>query len=86
MKGIVLAAGYGTRLGELGKKLPKGLLPVKGKPVINYLLEQLSEIGIQEVLVVTNARFNKVFCAWLKEEAALYPQNAAVVSCVFCLR
>jgi len=67
MRGIILAAGYGTRLGELGKKTPKALLPVGGKTVIDHLLERLAAIGLREVLIVTNARFDGAFKSWLRE-------------------
>jgi len=64
VKGIVLAAGYGTRLGALGARLPKALLPVAGHPVIDSVIEKLAAIGITEVLVVTNARFFEAFASW----------------------
>ncbi len=64
MKGIILAAGYGTRLGALGRKLPKALLEVGGHPVIDYLLKQYADLGIGDVVIVTNARFFEAFQNW----------------------
>jgi glucose-1-phosphate thymidylyltransferase len=64
VRAIILAAGYGTRLGELGKRTPKALLPVAGRPVLGHLLEHLARIGVQEGLLVTNARFDEAFRAW----------------------
>src|SRR3989338_4039305 len=52
MKGIILAAGKGTRLKPLTDLLPKCLLPVYDKPMICYPLEKLVEAGINEVLVI----------------------------------
>ena len=39
MKAMILAAGFGKRLGELTKNKPKPLLKVKGKPLIDYHIE-----------------------------------------------
>jgi glucose-1-phosphate thymidylyltransferase len=66
VKGIILAAGYGTRLGELGQRIPKALLEVAGRPVIAYLLDRLAAIGLTEALLVTNARFDGVFREWVE--------------------
>ena len=41
MQAVILSAGYGTRLYPLTKTTPKALLPVAGRPVLEYLLEKL---------------------------------------------
>src|SRR3954468_18044205 len=62
MKGIVLAAGYATRLYPLTLDRPKPLLEVGGRPILERLLEQLAEIGsLQHGFVVTNAKFADPF-------------------------
>ncbi len=48
---MVLAAGYGTRLRPLADRIPKPLIPVAGKPMIQYSLERLKEYGIGEVII-----------------------------------
>jgi N-acetyl-alpha-D-muramate 1-phosphate uridylyltransferase len=50
-KAMVLAAGYGTRLKPLTDRTPKPLVPVAGKPMIEYALDQLREYGVREVIV-----------------------------------
>jgi len=66
MKAIILAAGYGTRLEHLGKETPKGLLPVAGKPLINYVVEKLEIVtDITEIYLVTNNKFFKAYQEWL---------------------
>jgi MurNAc alpha-1-phosphate uridylyltransferase len=50
-KAMVLAAGYGTRLKPLTDRLPKPLVPVAGKPMIEYALDQLRAYGIEEVII-----------------------------------
>ncbi|MGQ9816777.1 MAG: nucleotidyltransferase family protein [bacterium] len=49
MKGIILAAGLGKRLGQLTKKIPKPLLPVGGIPIIQLNIEKLKRAGIDEI-------------------------------------
>ena len=53
MKGIVLAGGTGSRLYPLTKVTNKHLLPVGGKPMIYYPIEKMTEVGIEEILIVT---------------------------------
>jgi MurNAc alpha-1-phosphate uridylyltransferase len=50
-KAMVLAAGYGTRLKPLTQRMPKPLVPVAGKPMIEYALDRLLAYGIEEVVV-----------------------------------
>ena len=58
MKVVILAAGYATRLYPLTLTQPKPLLAVAGKPMIEYVLDNLATIaGIKGVYVVTNAKF-----------------------------
>lgn len=65
MKALILAAGYATRLYPLTISKPKPLLPVKGKPIIDYTMGHLSDIPeVDEIYVVTNHRFYKNFKIW----------------------
>src|SRR5271170_1195376 len=53
-KAVILAAGKGTRMGELTKAIPKPMLEVKGKPVLQRIVEGLrDEAKITEVFIVT---------------------------------
>ncbi len=52
MKAIVLAAGTGSRLGELTKARTKGMVPVRGKKLIDYLLEFFELDFFDEVIIV----------------------------------
>jgi glucose-1-phosphate thymidylyltransferase len=65
MKVLILCAGYATRLYPLTLTQPKPLLPVAGKPMIEYVLDNLAPIGgIDRVIVVTNAKFADHFQQW----------------------
>ncbi len=71
MKIIVLAAGYATRLYPLTLTCPKPLLPVAGKPMIDYVLDHLATIGgIDRIYIVTNARFAGQFQKWADDNRA----------------
>ena len=67
MKAIILAAGYATRLYPLTKKFPKPLLKVKGRPIIDYIVDKLGLVGgINEIYIVTNSKFIAEFRRWAK--------------------
>lgn len=53
MKGLILAAGLGTRLRPVTSHIPKPLLPIANKPTIHYSIEALHDAGIQDITVVT---------------------------------
>ena len=52
-KAVILAAGRGTRMGELTAEVPKPMLPVHGKPLIQHVLENLETAGLREFGIVT---------------------------------
>jgi glucose-1-phosphate thymidylyltransferase len=64
VKALVLAAGYATRLYPLTLDKPKALLPVGGRPMLDYVLERLQAMGVDETMVVTNAKFTPHFEEW----------------------
>jgi mannose-1-phosphate guanylyltransferase len=51
MKAMVLCAGLGTRLGELTKATPKPMLPLQGRPLLDYILKNLRNHGYREVAI-----------------------------------
>ena len=67
MKCIIVAAGYATRLYPLTENFPKPLLEVKGKPILDWLIEDIEE-DIEEFIVVTNHKFYDHFLSWSKEK------------------
>ena len=61
MKAILLAAGFGTRLRPLTDNIPKCLVPIKGKPLLQIWLEILSDVGIDKFLINTHYLPNQVY-------------------------
>jgi len=55
-KAMILAAGQGTRVRPLTKYTPKPMVPILGKPVLEYLIEHLARYGIRQIMV--NVAFN----------------------------
>jgi NDP-sugar pyrophosphorylase family protein len=51
MRAVVLSAGYGTRLGELTEGLPKPLLPVAGRPILEHIIRNLVWHGFDEIAI-----------------------------------
>lgn len=65
MYAIILAAGYATRLYPLTLDKAKPLLPVRGRPIIDYIIDGLISVPeINKICVVTNDRFYKDFYEW----------------------
>lgn len=67
MKALLLAAGLGTRLRPLTETVPKCLVPIHGKPLLDYWLDLLFEAGIDRVLIN---------CHWLAEKVASHVETS----------
>lgn len=52
-KAVIPAAGFGTRFLPQTKAMPKEMLPVVDKPIIQYIVEELVEAGIEDIFIVT---------------------------------
>ena len=63
MKALILAAGYGTRLSPMTDDIPKGLVPVNGKPILFKQLENLYENGVTDITVISGYRANMLEAA-----------------------
>jgi NDP-sugar pyrophosphorylase family protein len=53
VKAIILAAGKGTRMRELTNELPKPMLKVHGKPILEHILEGIAAAGVKEFFIIT---------------------------------
>lgn len=74
MEALILAAGYATRLGELTQDRAKPLLPIGGRPMIDYIFCQMAVIPeIRRVSVVSNDKFAGQFADWASGHGATKP-------------
>src|ERR687893_1087697 len=56
MKGIILAAGYGTRFLPITKTIPKEMLPLGIRPALDYVVQEYLDSGITDILVINSRR------------------------------
>jgi dTDP-glucose pyrophosphorylase len=59
-KAVLLAAGRGTRMREMTAEVPKPMLQVRGKPVLQYIVEGLRDAGVRKFLIVVGYRADAV--------------------------
>jgi glucose-1-phosphate thymidylyltransferase len=68
VKALILGAGYATRLRPLTDTIPKQLLPVGGRPMVDWILDRIVETSADEIHLVTNARFAADFERWAADK------------------
>ena len=65
-KAIILAGGKGTRLYPVTLEIPKPLLTVNKKPIINYLIEMFKNHGVEEIAITVRKTDLEDFSWWLR--------------------
>ena len=70
MKGVIVAAGYGTRFFPITKTVPKEMLPLYDKPLIDFILDEFEAAGIRDVVMITSRR-KKVMDDYFDREVEL---------------
>jgi len=66
-RAVLLAGGKGTRMGAITEEMPKPLLPVRGKPLLEHIMDRLVEAGIRRFLVVVGFQAEQIerhFAKW----------------------
>ena len=70
MKCVILAAGYATRLYPLTENFPKPLLEVAGKPILDWLIDDMAGTGmVEEHIVISNHKFAHIFEEWAAKKS-----------------
>ncbi len=65
MQALILAAGFGTRLYPITRDIPKALIKINGRPMIEYTIEKLREAGAEKIYILSNNCFYTDFLEWL---------------------
>jgi UDP-N-acetylglucosamine diphosphorylase / glucose-1-phosphate thymidylyltransferase / UDP-N-acetylgalactosamine diphosphorylase / glucosamine-1-phosphate N-acetyltransferase / galactosamine-1-phosphate N-acetyltransferase len=60
MKAVILAAGKGTRMRELTREIPKPMLQVQGRPILEHIIQGLQSSGLREICIITGYRSEMV--------------------------
>jgi glucose-1-phosphate thymidylyltransferase len=77
MKALILAAGYATRLYPLTENVPKHLLPVGGRPMVDHVLDRIREVDeVEEIHLVTNAKFAQAFQDWAPDDVTVHDDGS----------
>jgi glucose-1-phosphate thymidylyltransferase len=78
MKALILAGGYATRLRPLTENHAKPLLPVAGRPMVDWIVERIAEVdAVDEVHVVTNAHFAPDFEKWARGRVRVHDDGTS---------
>lgn len=75
-KAVILAGGKGTRLYPITYEIPKPLLPVQKKPIINHLVDLFLRQGVKDVAVLVSEEFEEEFNWWKKR---YYPEQGILI-------
>ncbi len=86
MKVIILAAGMGTRLGSYTENLPKGMLDIYGKSIIQRQIEQFRDYGLKDISIVRGYEYDKIKFDNVKYYNNLRYDETNMVYSLFCAR
>lgn len=70
VKGVIVAAGYGSRFLPITRCVPKEMLPIIDRPAIDLVVQEMIDAGIQDILVITSRR-KKVLEDWFDRDPEL---------------
>jgi glucose-1-phosphate thymidylyltransferase len=79
MRAIILAAGYATRLAPLTDSIAKQLLPVGGRPMLDWVCDKVEEVS-DDIHLVTNSRFAEDFRRWASGRSGVTVHDDGTVS------
>ncbi len=66
MEAIILCGGFATRLEPITYFVPKPLLPVNGRPILDYIMESINGLGLKRITISANKKFADQFALWVE--------------------
>ena len=84
MKAIIIAAGDGSRLGDLTKNLPKPLLDINGKSILGRQIELFHKFGIKDIVIVRGPhkeKFHLKDVRYIEDPNYLYGEQVSSLMC-----
>ena len=84
MKALILAGGFGTRMGPLAGLLPKAMIVVDGETILGHLLKKLEAVGVESI-ILANKKFENFFKGYknvVVEEAMVEEEKPGAVSAI----
>ena len=86
MKGIILAAGLGSRLSKYTKDCPKGLLPFLGKSLLEHQLEIMRDLGIDDITIIKGYMADKIDISEVNYYTNYNFKETNMVESLFCAK
>ncbi len=79
MKGVIVAAGYGTRFLPITRTVPKEMLPLLTRPSLDFIVQEMVDAGITDILVISSRRKRTLedWFDWDKELEAVFEREGA---------
>ncbi len=79
MDALILCSGFAKRLEPISEFIPKPLLHINGKPLIDHIIAGMDGIKVRRIIVSTNKRFEKQFRYWLAAKRAMGEKRIQLV-------
>ncbi len=71
MDALILCGGFATRLEPITLFVPKPLLPIGGRPILDYITDDAVSLGVDKIVISTNRKFADQFEYWMRSRKAL---------------
>ncbi len=65
MDALILCGGFATRLEPISLFMPKALLPIGGRPLLDHIVDDIAKNGINKIVIATNKKFADQFEYWI---------------------